>query len=205
MSRTVDADQHAEKRRRILEAAIACFARKGFHSTSTAEICRAAGMSPGNLFHYFATKEAIILAIAEEDRRETAMLFAAVESSSDTIGAIIQIAERALAQFSDPLHAQITIEIAAEAMRNPSIAAMFVENDVASVEALEQLLRSGVERDQIDPGLDVRSTALWLIALIEGAVGRATMDRTADPQKTLDTLRTLVSRFLRTPSAKAGV
>ncbi|WP_238149352.1 TetR/AcrR family transcriptional regulator [Arsenophonus endosymbiont of Aleurodicus floccissimus] len=52
-----------------MPAAIRCFVEKGFHVTSTAEICKAAGinMNPGNLFHYYPTKIAIIEAIALQD------------------------------------------------------------------------------------------------------------------------------------------
>lgn len=39
---------------------INCFIEKGFYATSTAEICKAVGMSPGNLCHYYPTKSAII-------------------------------------------------------------------------------------------------------------------------------------------------
>ncbi len=40
-------EKQQRKRRQILDAAMHCFIEKGFHSTSTAEICKAAGMSPG--------------------------------------------------------------------------------------------------------------------------------------------------------------
>lgn len=53
-------EKQQRKRRQILDAAMHCFIEKGFHSTSTAEICKAAGMSPGNLFHYYPNKYAII-------------------------------------------------------------------------------------------------------------------------------------------------
>ena len=75
--RTVNPAHPQARRQQILEAAVACFMRKGFHATRTAEICAEAGMSPGNLFHYFPTNEAIIAAIVEEDQRETAERFAA--------------------------------------------------------------------------------------------------------------------------------
>lgn len=38
-------EKQQRKRRQILDAAMHCFIEKGFHSTSTAEICKAAGMS----------------------------------------------------------------------------------------------------------------------------------------------------------------
>ena len=47
----------------------------GFHQTSMQEICAEAGMSPGNLYRYFPSKEAIIAGIGERDRAEAAESF----------------------------------------------------------------------------------------------------------------------------------
>jgi hypothetical protein len=51
--RTVDPEKHQQRRLSIIGAAVDLFATKGFAATTTAEICRAAGISSGNLFHYF--------------------------------------------------------------------------------------------------------------------------------------------------------
>lgn len=48
-----------DRRHQLLTTALECFLTKGFHGTSTREICRAAGISSGLIFHYFPTKEAI--------------------------------------------------------------------------------------------------------------------------------------------------
>lgn len=53
---TEQTEKQRAKKKQIIAAAIRCFVEKGFHATSTAEICKAAGMSPGNLFHYYPTK-----------------------------------------------------------------------------------------------------------------------------------------------------
>src|SRR6476469_7908383 len=68
----------ADRRSAILSAAQTCLARSGLHQTSMQEICSQAGMSPGNLYRYFRSKEDIIAGIAERDRAETAQQFAAV-------------------------------------------------------------------------------------------------------------------------------
>jgi TetR/AcrR family transcriptional repressor of uid operon len=49
---------------RILTAAMNCFIRSGFRGASMNEICSEAGMSPGALYRYFPSKEAIIEKIA---------------------------------------------------------------------------------------------------------------------------------------------
>lgn len=53
-----------EGQRRILEAAIAAFAEKGFAATSTAEIARKAEVAEGLIFKHFKTKKDLFLRIA---------------------------------------------------------------------------------------------------------------------------------------------
>jgi AcrR family transcriptional regulator len=56
-------EAHVEARReQILEAAAACFSRKGFHQTTMQDICEAAQLSPGAVYTYFPSKESIITA-----------------------------------------------------------------------------------------------------------------------------------------------
>jgi TetR/AcrR family transcriptional regulator, repressor of fatR-cypB operon len=49
-----------DKRRRILDAALATFAERGFHGTSVPEVADAAGVGTGTLYRYFEHKEALV-------------------------------------------------------------------------------------------------------------------------------------------------
>ncbi len=53
-------------RQRILEAALETFAGKGYHRASVDDIVRASGTSKGAVYHHFATKEAIFLALVDD-------------------------------------------------------------------------------------------------------------------------------------------
>ncbi|WP_286884554.1 TetR/AcrR family transcriptional regulator [Aneurinibacillus sp. UBA3580] len=56
-------DEMTEKQRRIMEAAIALFAEKGFHASSTSEIARRAGVAEGTIFKHFKTKKDLLYAL----------------------------------------------------------------------------------------------------------------------------------------------
>jgi AcrR family transcriptional regulator len=56
-------------RQRILEAAAALFARKGFHGTATREIAADVGIRQPSLFHHFPTKQAILAELLDRDLR----------------------------------------------------------------------------------------------------------------------------------------
>ncbi len=55
---------------RILAAAACLFTRRGFHGTSTRDIASKAGVSLGNIYNYFGTKEEIFVSLLEKYEKE---------------------------------------------------------------------------------------------------------------------------------------
>ncbi|MEN4559815.1 TetR/AcrR family transcriptional regulator [Pantoea agglomerans] len=198
--RKIDPEKQEAKRRQILDAAVTCFARKGFHGTSTNEICAAAGMSPGNLFHYYPNKPALIAAIAEEDRNEMNARFARLIDEDDAITAIETLAIELLEQSADPVYARISVEIAAETMSNSETGSLFAENEAQIKANLAALLQRGIAKGQIDPTIQPALAATWLIALADGAVGRALMDPDFKASTHTPVLLRMVRRFLEPPA-----
>jgi TetR/AcrR family transcriptional regulator, transcriptional repressor for nem operon len=65
-SMKVSREQVAENRRTILEAASRLFRERGYESVTVAEIMKAAGLTHGGFYGYFASKDALIAgALAE--------------------------------------------------------------------------------------------------------------------------------------------
>ena len=56
-------DVQPESSRRILKAAIECFAARGFNGTSTREIAKRAGMSPAAIYVHYPSKQALLYQI----------------------------------------------------------------------------------------------------------------------------------------------
>src|SRR3989440_2369174 len=59
-----------DRREQIMQAAMACFAKRGFHQTSMHDISAEAGISVGLIYRYFENKEAVISAIADRHKKE---------------------------------------------------------------------------------------------------------------------------------------
>ena len=57
-----------DRRALILAAAERAFLQKGFHATSMQDVAAEAGMSPGNLYRYFPSKEAIVAGLCARDQ-----------------------------------------------------------------------------------------------------------------------------------------
>ena len=54
-----------DKRPRLVEAACAVFAEKGYASTRVAEIAERAGVGKGTVYEYFSSKEELLFAVFE--------------------------------------------------------------------------------------------------------------------------------------------
>jgi AcrR family transcriptional regulator len=54
-----------DRREQILEAALRVFARKGFARSTNKDIATEAGITPGLIYHYFDSKEALLQAVIE--------------------------------------------------------------------------------------------------------------------------------------------
>lgn len=198
MNKTATEKQKA-KMKHIIDAAIRCFAVKGFHSTSTAEICREANMSPGNVFHYFSTKNAIIEAIALEDAQLFDDLFCRYEEQEECIQAIIDLIKEIIELYNHPQYARISIEIFAEASRNASIHEIFIENERNNKQRLIAMLENGIKKGQIDPTLEPEKIATWLLVIADGSMGRNMIDPQFNENENQTMLDVMLRKMLMKP------
>ncbi len=119
-------DEHLERRRRqIMDAALRCFARKGFHETSMQDVFRESGLSAGAVYRYFKSKNELVQAITAG---ETAPVTAIIQSAlaQDPIPGADEIAGRQAAaaeQLSGPDGpARVAPSAWAEALHDPAVA-----------------------------------------------------------------------------------
>jgi AcrR family transcriptional regulator len=121
--------QHRDARRdKILQAARHCFLHNGFHATSMQDLFAEAGLSSGAVYRYFASKDEVIAAIAEENIRDAvAMIHTAAtqqpgRSLGDVLADVFELAETKQAQDG---HGALALLAWSEALRNPSLAEQF--------------------------------------------------------------------------------
>ena len=191
--RRANVQLQADRRFEILEAAQACFARSGFHQTSMQEICTEAGMSPGNLYRYFRSKEEIIAGIAERDRADAAEQFAAVGDGNffDGLAALAQhhLVERSAEEVA------LCAEIMAESRRNPAVARIYqdMERDVRA--RFIAMLRSAAERGEICD-IDFDGTVTVLFALADGLSWRRAVEPSFNAEAVMPIVLGVVRQLL---------
>lgn len=194
--RVTDPEKHQAKKQMILEAAKACFAEQGFHQTSTAQICAAAGVSTGNLFHYFASKKAIIAAIVEEDLQQTQIFVAALREQENLVTALDAFFDVVLDVASDTAQASLALEIAAEAGRDAEIGVLYRLSTRVMREELEYLVSLGMERGQFSQQFSAASVVHCLMVMVDGIFSRVSVDPQFKPQEQKAALKTMMTGVL---------
>lgn len=113
----------APKSAEILRAVKAAFIEKGFDGASMQDLARAAGMSVGNFYRYFPSKDAIVAQMIALDMAEIEAEFARVLSSASPMATLRALIAHRVHDASVPQEGPLWAEIAAAAMRKPEIAA----------------------------------------------------------------------------------
>jgi AcrR family transcriptional regulator len=106
----------------ILMSIKTVFERKGFDGASMQDLARAAGMSAGNFYRYFSSKDDIIAAMVELDLRDVAEIFRQIRSSDDPRAAFIEAIRAQMIQHSAACDGPLWAEIEAAASRRPEVA-----------------------------------------------------------------------------------
>lgn len=198
----------SDRRSEILAAAQRCFVRSGFHGASMQDICNEAGMSPGNLYRYFPSKEALIAGIAERDRAEVAREFASADLSRGFFAVLEGMAYHHFSERPDE-QVKLCTEIMSEARRHPEIARISAAFDADVKKWLIDLLRAGADRGDIARDLDFDAVATMLMVIADGVWWRRALEPGFDAKALLPifmdiTRHMLGSRTYNRVRAKEG-
>lgn len=180
--RTIKPEQQAARREQILDAAVETFAREGFHKSSMTDIAASAGMSAGNLYRYFKSKEEIIRAMAERERRESSMLMAEIAAAPDLVEALAETMAELILDVSFE-KALVDLEIAVESLRNPEMAQPFIAIETEICGQLADAIRHGQAQGLVSRAIEPKAGARLLIDLSYGlsasGIGRTAQERAA--------------------------
>lgn len=152
-------------------------------------------MSPGGLYRYFASKEAIIAGIAERDRADVAEQFRAMREAPDFFQGLEAAARH---YFVDRPIEEVALcaEIMSESRRNGDVARIHnaIEADVK--QGLIDLLRGAAEKGIVKRDIDFESASNILMALGDGFAWRRAADKSFDAEAALPLVLKMVRVML---------
>ncbi|MDP4021751.1 TetR/AcrR family transcriptional regulator [Methylobacterium sp. NEAU 140] len=189
----------AARREHILDAAEACFVRNGFHRTTMQDLAREAAMSPGNIYRYFESKEAVVIGLADREWARGEILVEAMERAGDRRGALSGVIERYFTQATRA-GAILRLDLWCEATRNPAIAAIVQQGeDEARAWFTETLAALAA------PGCDAAALYAALNPLMKGILVNKALDAGYDVGPAVAELRALIEAGLTGPAAGEAV
>ncbi len=190
-----------ERKNQILEAALTCFARKGYHHTTMDDIVAEAGLSKGGVYWHFESKKELFLALFAPVMESTeAIMKAAMESGKSSrerleatldLSATLATAE----EFREIM--PLMIEVWAQNWRDPAV------NDVAAgmydrlLTPFVQLMEDGIAAGEFKP-VNASAMAGIIFALYDGLAVQALIDESlVDWDAVKETVkRTLIAGLL---------
>ncbi|HOW68071.1 MAG TPA: TetR/AcrR family transcriptional regulator [Verrucomicrobiota bacterium] len=191
------AKHRMQQHQKVIDAARKCFVRHGFHATGMAEIAKACRMSVGNIYHYFPHKNAIVQAITDEVRSRLFPALKDLASHADPLPGLVEVMLHSLQEIGTNSNARLWMEISAEASRNPVIRKTCLAFDRDFRKILESLLKRALAAGQLPAGTDSEWTALWLVALLDGATARLSMEPDLDVSRLQDRMVQTLRDFFR--------
>ena len=185
----------ADRRSRILDAAERCFVRSGFHRTTMQDVAAEAGMSPGNLYRYFPSKDAIVAGLTERDRSRVAQDFDAFDTN-DFMASFARLGRK---HFQDEPRekAVLCLEIWAESARNPAFAAMCAGLEQEVIRRLAEVLQGAQARGDISGSVDPYATAVAIMTIGNGLYVRRAIAPDFDPAREVGVAIALIGAMLR--------
>lgn len=194
--------KRGDKRHEILNAAMTTFLRAGLQGASISAICTEAGISPGHLYHYFESKEAIVEAISEAYLAEVQEHFGKLSENKTLMSVIVAAIERAVGTSRHRNHA-LFFETMAEATRNPKIAEIVQAANKLTRALLVDLIRNAQERGEVDAGIEPESAAPIIVGVIDAAKIMYTRDPDFDVAKRVQSLSVMIAALLCNTGARS--
>ncbi|GAC69242.1 TetR/AcrR family transcriptional regulator [Gordonia soli] len=186
--RTVDPIRHAQRRDAILDAAATAFATKGFDPTTVKDICAAAGIGSGTLFHYFADKRAILHAIIGRDADRQTVALGGIDRSDPT-QLLWDTVDLLTADLTDPFAGGMVACLLPQLMVDEQLASRMLAMDAETGTVLADAIR------RLDTDVDPQVGATWIGQFVDGLYLRCGDDG-FDVDRELSMLRLVIERFL---------
>jgi AcrR family transcriptional regulator len=191
-------------RSRLTTAATRLFTEKGYESTSVADILKVAGANSGSLYHFFPTKQDLLLEVLRlyRDGIGTMLLEPAWAGTSDPVERVFALlaAYRRMLAGSECAYGCLVGSLALELHEpDPAVRELIAANFDAWVDAVERCYVAA--GDRLPRDLDRRGLAIFTLTTMEGGVMQARVQRSLDAfDRPVALLRDYVARLEREAS-----
>ena len=161
---------NADRRSQILEAALVCFAKRGFHQTSMHDISGEAGISVGLIYRYFENKEAVISAMADRHKKEMSEVLERARQAPSLLESleILFLFTAGCCENQPRVISAFVVDLYAEASRNPHVADLVRDVLNTAMDGVTDLIARAPEAQTAAHGLTPKELAELIFAVARG-------------------------------------
>ncbi len=157
-----------DRRTQILEAAVVCFAKHGFHQASMHDISAEAGISVGLIYRYFQNKEAVIAAMADRHKKEISDLLERAGQAPTLLESLEILFTAHCAEKEPRVLSAFVVDLYAEASRNSAVADLVRDVLNTAMDGVTKLIARSPEGQNALHGQTPRELAELIFAVARG-------------------------------------
>src|SRR5213594_3649250 len=163
---------NGDRRSQILEAALVCFAKRGFHQTSMHDISGEAGISVGLIYRYFENKEAVISAMADRHKEEIQQMLERARQAPTLLESLEILFTAHCCENEPRVVSAFVVDLYAEASRNPHVADLVRDVLRTAMDGVTDLIARSPEAESAAHGLRPHELAELIFAVSRGMLMR---------------------------------
>jgi len=165
-------DSTLDRRTQILDAALVCFAKRGFHQASMHDISAEAGISVGLIYRYFENKDAVISAMADRHKTEIHEVLERAQQAPTLLESLEILFTAHCCENEPRVISAFVVDLYAEASRNPHVADLVRDVLQTAMDGVTDLIARSPEAASAADGLRPHELAELIFAVSRGMLMR---------------------------------
>ena len=165
-------DSTLDRHTQILDAALVCFAKRGFHQASMHDISAEAGISVGLIYRYFENKDAVISAMADRHKNEIHEVLERARQASSLLESLEILFTAHCCEDVPQVVSAFVVDLYAEASRNPRVADLVRDVLQTAMDGVTDLIARSPEAESAAHGLKPHELAELIFAVSRGMLMR---------------------------------
>src|SRR5919106_1336538 len=161
-------ESSSDRRTQILDAALVCFAKRGFHQASMHDISAEAGISVGLIYRYFENKDAVISAMADRHKKEIQEVLGRAQQAPTLLESIEILFTAHCCEDAPQVVSAFVVDLYAEASRNPRVADLVRDVLQTAMDGVTDLIARAPEAQAGAHGLSPSELAELIYAVARG-------------------------------------
>jgi TetR/AcrR family transcriptional regulator, repressor for uid operon len=165
-------DSILDRHTQILDAALVCFAKRGFHQASMHDISAEAGISVGLIYRYFENKDAVISAMADRHKKEIHNVLERAQQAPTLLESLEILFTAHCCEDAPQVVSAFVVDLYAEASRNPRVADLVRDVLQTAMDGVTDLIARSPEAESAAHGLKPHELAELIFAVSRGMLMR---------------------------------